>query len=268
MVTGLLVFYGQVVSSMRPVCILAARVLHKNCGCLEHIAPIAKVALVSGAGPEEKPMKLYNNDLSPFSARCRLMLYAKGIEVEMVDPFSDANVEAFKALTPLGKVPTLETDDGWVLPESETICEYLEQLYPNPSLLPDDPKERARVRLLGRIGDLYLLQPLTVLFGNIDPSVRDHDKVVTAFGEMKTAIGWLDHYLDGDSYAVGGKLSLADCALVPIFFFVRRIPELFGKSGCLLDMHQNATSYWRGIFDEPAVVRVHDEMDRAMKGTR
>jgi glutathione S-transferase len=213
-------------------------------------------------------MKLYNNNLSPFSARCRLMLYYKGIEVEMVDPFTTLDPEGFLALTPLGKVPTLEMDDGWVLPESETICEYLEQMYPEPSLLPDDARERARVRLLGRIGDLYLLQPLTVLFGNIDPSVRDHDKVVAAFKDLKKALGWLNHYLDGTGYAVGGKMSLADCALVPILFFVRRIPELFGKSVCLLDDHPNATGYWRCIFEEPAVARIYEEMDAALKGTR
>ena len=213
-------------------------------------------------------MKLYDNNLSPFSARVRLMLYAKGLEMEMVDPFTDLEPDVFKVLTPLGKVPTLETDDGWILPESETICEYLEELHPEPSLLPTDPKERAMVRLLGRIGDLYMLAPLTTLFGNVDPSVRDHDKVVAAFTDLKTSLGWLDHYLDGSGHAVGGKLSLADCALVPILFFVRRIPEMFGKSICLLDAHEKTTSYWKGIFDEPAVNRVYEEMDGALKGMR
>lgn len=213
-------------------------------------------------------MKLYNNNLSPFSARCRMMLYAKGIEMEMIDPFADLEPDVFKALTPLAKVPTLETDDGWILPESETICEYLEELHPEPSLLPTDPKERAMVRLLGRIGDLYMLAPLTTLFGNIDPSQRDHDKVVAAFTELKTSLGWLDHYLDGSGHAVGGKLTLADCALVPILFFVRKMPELFGKSVCLLDAHPDATSYWKGIFDEPVVNRIYEEMDNAMKGVR
>ncbi len=213
-------------------------------------------------------MKLYNNDLSPFSARCRLMFYAKGIDVEMVDPFSDLEPDAFKALTPLAKVPALQLDDGWVLPESETICEYIEQMYPEPSLLPSDPKERAKVRLIGRIGDLYMLAPLTVLFGNIDPSVRDHDKVVSAFTDLKTALGWLDHYLDGSGHAVGDRMSLADCALVPILFFVRRIPQMFGKSFCLLDEHEKTTKYWQGIFDEPAVNKVYEELDAALKGMR
>ncbi len=213
-------------------------------------------------------MKLYNSDLSPFSARCRLMLYAKGIEVELIDPFTQLDPDAFKALTPLAKVPTLELDDGWVLPESETICEYLEQVYPEPSLLPADPKERAMVRLLGRLGDLYLLAPLSVLFGNIDPGVRDAEKVDRAFEELETALGWVNHYLDGSAHAVGGRMSLADCALVPILFFVRRIPELFGRSGCLLDCQPNAMSYWRGIFAEAAVEKVYAEMDAALKGMR
>jgi len=213
-------------------------------------------------------MKLYDTDLSPFSARCRLVIYTKGLDVELTDPFSEVEPDNLEALTPLAKVPALETEDGWLLPESQTICEYLDEKYPEPPLMPVDLKERALVRLLARIGDLYLLEPLTVLFGNIDPAIRQTDKVDVAFNELETALGWLNHYLDGSGHAVGTKLSLADCALMPILFFVRRIPDLFGRSGCLLDSQPNATGYWRGIFAEPVVERVYDEMDAALRAMR
>lgn len=213
-------------------------------------------------------MKLYNNNLSPFSARCRLLIYIKGLDIGFVDPFADMAPEAWKALTPLGKVPALALDDGTVLPESETICEYLNEVYPDPPLLPEDAADRAHVRLLSRIGDLYLLEPLGTLFGNIDPSTRDADDVKQGFDDLEKALGWLSHYLDGSPYAACGRLTLADCTLVPILFFVRRIPDFFGRRGCLLDNHPKAAAYWKGIFDEPVVGRVYEEMDAALKQMR
>ena len=213
-------------------------------------------------------MKLYNNDISPFSARCRMVIQLKGLEVELIDPFAGMPREEWLALTPLGKVPALVLDDGTVLPESETICEYLEEVYPEPALLPDNPRDRAHVRLLSRIGDLYLLEPLSTLFGNIDPATRNAEDVKQGFEELETALGWLSHYLDGSGHAAFGRLTLADCALVPILFFVRRIPEFFGRRNCLLDNHPKAIAYWRGVFDEPVVHRIHDEMDAALRQMR
>lgn len=214
-------------------------------------------------------MKLYTTPLSPYAGRCRMQIYVKGLDVEMIDPFEALSPEAFKAKTPLAKVPALETDDGWVLPESETICEYLEDLYPDPPLLPSDPKGRAKSRVISRIADLYVLGPLAILFSQIDPKTRDVDLVRHNFMELKKGLGWLNTYLEGSSgYAVGDRLTLADCTLVPILYFVRRIPEMFGKTGCLLDDHPNVTAYWKGIFNEPVAGRVHEELVEALKRMR
>ena len=213
-------------------------------------------------------MKLYNTDLSPFSARCRMVSYAKGLDIEFIDPFAGMEAEQWLGLTPLGKVPALALDDGTVLPESEIISEYLNEVYPDPPLLPADPRARAHVRLLSRIGDLYLLEPLGTLFGNIDPSTRKADDVKQGFDGLEKALGWLSHYLGGSGHAFGDRLTLADCTLVPILFFVRRIPEFFGRRGCLLDNHPKATAYWKGAFDEPVVARIYEEMDTALKAMR
>lgn len=213
-------------------------------------------------------MKLYNSNLSPFSARCRLAIYTKGLDVEFIDPFAGMDTRDWLALTPLGKVPALELDDGTVLPESEIICEYLDEVHPEPPLMPETPEARARVRLLSRIGDLYLLEPLGVLFGNIDPAIRDTEAVAQGFADLEKALGWLGHYIEGDTHAACGRFTLADCTLVPILFFVRRIPELFGRRGCLLDTHPRLAGYWKGIFEEPVVQRVHDEMDAALRQMR
>ncbi len=70
----------------------------------------------------------------------RLLLYAKGIEVEIIHPpgfhASTETKEAYLKVNPIGRVPTLVLDDGRALPESEVICEYLEDAYPSPACGP------------------------------------------------------------------------------------------------------------------------------------
>ncbi len=76
-------------------------------------------------------MKLYQTDLSPFASRCRIQIYAKGIEgIECCPPPGGISSDEYKTHNPTGKMPALEVD-GHVLSESEVICEYLEDRYPN-----------------------------------------------------------------------------------------------------------------------------------------
>src|SRR5690348_12840477 len=105
-------------------------------------------------------MKLYQTYLSPFPTRVRLLLYAKGVDMEFVEPsgIHDSNSKgSYLSINPLGRVPALALEDGRVLPESEVICEYLEDVLPGPSLRPADPWARAQVRLLSRLCDFYLV---------------------------------------------------------------------------------------------------------------
>src|ERR1700757_903396 len=112
-----------------------------------------------GGDDREPAMKLYQTYLSPFPTRVRLLLYAKGINVEMVEPpgihDSRESKGYYLGVNPVGRVPALELDDGRVLPESEVICEYLEDAFPEPSLRPKDPWSRAQVRLISRLCDFY-----------------------------------------------------------------------------------------------------------------
>jgi glutathione S-transferase len=89
---------------------------------------------------------LYDADRCPYCARVRIVLAEKAIPYEtVVIDLSDRPAWLYEK-NPLGKVPVLE-DDGFVLPESEVIMEYLEERYPEPPLLPADAADRAAVRL-------------------------------------------------------------------------------------------------------------------------
>jgi glutathione S-transferase len=90
-------------------------------------------------------VKLYDAARCPFCARVRLALAEKGIAYETVAvDLGDRPVWLYE-LNPLGKVPVL--DDGFPLPESAVVMEYLEERFPEPALLPADPGGRAKARL-------------------------------------------------------------------------------------------------------------------------
>jgi glutathione S-transferase len=79
-------------------------------------------------------MRLYDLDQSPFAARVRMALYAKGLTASLTPPPGGARSAAYRAINPLALVPALVLDDGTVIPESEIIIEYLEDRFPAPPL--------------------------------------------------------------------------------------------------------------------------------------
>src|SRR5438067_5873497 len=97
---------------------------------------------------------LYDAPRCPYCARVRIVLAEKGVEYESVEiDLADRPAWLYEK-NPSGKVPVLE-EDGFVLPESVVIMEYLEERYPDPPLLPADPGDRALVRLwIERFDDL------------------------------------------------------------------------------------------------------------------
>lgn len=92
-------------------------------------------------------LTLYDAARCPYCARVRIALAEKRVPCETVEIDLDDRPDWIWEKNPLGKVPVLE-EDGWPLPESVVILEYLEERYPEPPLLPADPGDRARVRLL------------------------------------------------------------------------------------------------------------------------
>jgi glutathione S-transferase len=92
-------------------------------------------------------MKLYDASRCPYCARVRIALAEKGLDVELVPVDLQSRPPWMIALNPpKGRVPVL--DDGFVLPESEVILEYLEERHPEPPLLPAGAAERAAARVL------------------------------------------------------------------------------------------------------------------------
>ena len=106
-------------------------------------------------------------------------------------------------MNPAGKVPVLD-EDGWILPESAVIAEYLNERYPEPPLWPDDPGERAAGRLLiFRFDD----------FSKPYYALRRGEE--GARGRFEEELGFLDAMLSGVPWLSGRSFGLADIAFLP-----------------------------------------------------
>jgi len=99
-------------------------------------------------------VRLVDAPRCPYCARARIALAEKGLSYERVEVDLQDRPDWLYDLNPSGRVPVL--DDGFVLPESAVIMEYLDHRYPDPPLLPDDPAARATARLLVFRFDDYL----------------------------------------------------------------------------------------------------------------
>jgi glutathione S-transferase len=215
-------------------------------------------------------MKLYQTYTSPFPTRVRLMLYAKGIEAEIIEPpgfhsSAESKGDYFK-VNPIGRVPALVLDDGRSLPESEVICEYLEDAYPTPSLRPADPWDRARMRLLSRICDIYLVMAMVPLFNASGRSRRNWDeaRIGAALAEVEKALGYLEDYIETEGYAVGRALTQADGAITPqLMLAYEWAPSLFGGENPL-GKHPKLAAYWSAIQNDPIVARLLNETRAAI----
>ena len=177
-------------------------------------------------------LTLYDLDHSPFAARVRIAIAAKGLAVRCVAPPGGVRSEAYRAINPARLVPVLVLEDGAVLGESEAIVEYLEDRFPQPPLRPADLRERARARALARVADIYLAPALKLLF---EATKRPGTAAGPEAGAVAEALAMLDSGLGAGPLAAGEGLSTADCALAPLLFFSERcLPFLPGGFGARL----------------------------------
>jgi maleylacetoacetate isomerase/maleylpyruvate isomerase len=181
-------------------------------------------------------MKLYNYFRSSASFRVRIALELKGLTYEYLPVHlvkGEHRQAAYGAVSPSALVPTLETDGGDRLEQSLAIIEYLDELHPEPRLLPADPIGRAKVRALAQLiaCEIHPLNNLRVLKYLVNQFKVDE--------EGKTA--WYRHWvregleiferelaqLPPSTYCFGETPTLADCCLVPQIFNGKRFNTNF-----------------------------------------
>jgi glutathione S-transferase len=184
----------------------------------------------------------------------------------LVDAPGGTGSAAYKAINPTGKVPALEVN-GAVIPESEVICEFLEDRFPERTLRPANDLDRARMRVLAEMCDSYVVPPLVALFAQFPPNQKDQATIDRCFGEIDAGLDRIEAFMGPGPFAVDGQLTLADCSLAPAFFFVVRIvPALGGKNP--LESRPKLQAWWNAVREDPSVKRVMDEMRAALQARR
>lgn len=176
---------------------------------------------------------LYGYWRSSSAYRVRIALNLKGIaysqeSVHLVKDGGEQNTPEYRRLNPLGMVPALVHGER-VLVESMAICEYLEELHPEPRLLPEAPSERARVRTLA-LSVACAIQPLNnvSVLKHLKSEFGADDQAVNAWYTRWVDRGfsaveyWLAHDGYAGCYCHGDEPGLADCFLVPQVYNAER----------------------------------------------
>lgn len=180
---------------------------------------------------------LHGHPLSSFTWKALIALYEKDLPFELrVVNFQDpASTEALFAAWPLGKMPVLE-DDGRVIPESSILIEHLDRRAPAAPLIPTDPDAALRVRLLDRLFDDYVMDPMQRIVGDrLRPAeAKDPFGVAQYREQLGKALTVLQDQVEGP-YAAGSSFTLADCAAAPSLHYANKVqpfeqshPALFG----------------------------------------
>ena len=173
-------------------------------------------------------MKLYGSLVSPYVARVVLAARAKGLDLAPeAPPGGGIKSPEYLAINPMGKMPALE-DGGQCIAESAVILEYLDEAYPQTPLMPKAPIDRARVRLLGRIVDLYIAAQTGPFFRNMNPATRNEAEVEGAKKALAKAMADLEHFAGPGPYLAGQSLTLADCTVLPSMLMNSGIVAGFG----------------------------------------
>ncbi|MBP8296335.1 MAG: glutathione S-transferase family protein [Burkholderiales bacterium] len=207
-------------------------------------------------------LKLSGFHVSNYHNKVRLALLEKGIAFEEDANCRPSQKDEWLARSPMGKVPVIEVD-GTALAESQAICEYLEDAYPQVPLYPKDPLARAKVRELIAVIELHMELVARRLYGALyfggqmseetkKEVERDLAKGVRAFSKVAKF----------DPYIAGKEFTLADCAAFVSLPLISMTSKLaFGKDA--LESVPQLKPYLKMLGERPHFRKVNDDRKAA-----
>jgi glutathione S-transferase len=179
-------------------------------------------------------MKLHTG-LGPNPRTVRMFLAEKGVDLPSVevDLLGGENRRApYTGKNPAGQLPCLELDDGTFLSEILAVCEYLDELHPQPPLIGSTAQERAVTRMWTRRIDLNIVEPMANGFRYAEGLMLFKDRIRTipqAADDLKALarekLAWLDGLMNGNQFIVGSRFSLADILLFAFLDFGRTVGQ-------------------------------------------
>ena len=199
-------------------------------------------------------IKVHGHPLSPFVRKVLFALEIKGVEYENVVVMPNDSSPAFRAVSPLGKIPVLQHDD-FSVPDSSVICRYIERVFPTPSLFPADPKVEARALWVEEYADTKVIENCAGLFQQrfLFPKMMGKptdqaivDNIITH--GMPPVLEYLESIAPESGYFVGDALSIADLSVVTCF-----LQAQYGDYTVDAQRYPKLGRYLAGAFASPIV---------------
>jgi glutathione S-transferase len=207
-------------------------------------------------------LRLCGYPISNYFNKVRIAMLEKRLEFELDPTCRPSQKEDILARTPMGKVPFLELD-GATLAESQVICEYLEDAFPQRPLYPRDPLERARVRELIAFLELHVELVARRLYGQVFFGQPTDDAVKQAVAkDLAKGLRALRTRVKFAPFIAGSELTLADCAAfvhLPLVALATRLAYGEDKLAALPGLK----TYIAMLNERPAFRKVNDDRKAA-----
>jgi len=164
---------------------------------------------------------LYEHPLSPYAQKCKIALYEKGVPFELKTPAAigagRADADFLKA-NPRAEVPAL-IDGDFAIFDSTIILEYIEERFPEPSLMPRDAKARAQARMIEEAMDTHY-EPINWGLGEIRwfkraEGERARTIEARAASQARGFFAWLERRLGDSEWFGGATFGWADLSVIP-----------------------------------------------------
>ena len=201
-------------------------------------------------------MVLYSGTTCPFSQRCRLVLFEKGMDFEVRDVDLFNKPEDISTMNPYGQVPIL-VERELILYESNIINEYIDERFPHPQLMPADPLMRARARLMLFNFEKELFVHVHVLESErAKANDKSHDK---ARAEIRDRLTTLAPLFLKNKYMLGDEFSMLDVAIAPLLWRLDHYGIELSKTAAPL------MKYAERVFSRPAYIEALTPSEKVMR---
>ncbi|OJZ16756.1 MAG: glutathione S-transferase [Thiobacillus sp. 65-29] len=197
-------------------------------------------------------MTLYSGSTDPYSHRCRIVLFEKDMDFEVIDVDMHNKPEEIASISPTGKMPVLVERD-LVLTEANIINEYIDERFPHPQLMPPDPVMRARARLV-------LFNFERDLYTHVDTLEHSLSKASDkARQEIRDNLSQLTPILTKQKYLMNDEFSMLDVAIAPLLWRL----EHYGIE--LPKMAAPVLKYRERLFSRPAFINALTPTEKSMR---
>ena len=197
-------------------------------------------------------MTLYSGTVCPYSHRCRIVLFEKGMDFQVIDVDVFNKPEDLAVMNPYNKVPVLVERD-LILYEANIINEYIDERFPHPQLMPADPVMRARARLFLHRFEQELFCHIDGLESGVAKTV---EKARAAVRENLTQIAPV---FTKQKYMLGDEFSMLDVAIAPLLWRLDHYGIQLDKESVPL------MKYAERLFSRPAYSEAMTPSEKAMR---